>query len=102
MLNGLFRFASRSHGSRMQKVVFSPDGSRLRYSSKRRVASLDLRAFDQHIHNNLVYQLTRLSPEVVEQEGRDEALRMVERLRDIHPQAFQRGMAELAAVEEEE
>ena len=85
----------------MQKVAFSPDGSRLRYSSKRRVVSLDLRAFDQHIHNNLVHQLTRLIPEVVEQEGREEALRMVERLRDAHPQAFQRGMAKLAAVEGE-
>jgi hypothetical protein len=75
----------------IRKVVFTPDGAKLRFIAGQQVGELDLHAFDAYVESNLTWNLLRLLPEL----DRAEAERVLNRLRDTHPEAYRAGAAAL-------
>jgi WD40 repeat protein/tRNA A-37 threonylcarbamoyl transferase component Bud32 len=73
----------------IHKVVFTPDGNRLRFIADKQIGEFELHAFDPYVEGNLTWNLLRLLPEL----DRSEAERALERLRDTHPGAYQAGLS---------
>jgi WD40 repeat protein len=72
----------------IHKVVFTPDGRTVRFIAEKQVGELDLHAFDDYVAGNLTWNLLRLLPEL----DRNEAQRVLNRLRDSHPEAYRAGV----------
>jgi hypothetical protein len=76
----------------ISKVVFSPDGSKIRFIAEKLVGELDLHAYDPYVEGNLTWNLLRLLPDL----NRTEADRVLERLKDTHPESYRAGIAALS------
>src|SRR5262249_20572884 len=46
----------------IHKVVFTPDGNKVRFIADKQVGELDLHAFDAYVEGNLTWNLLRLLP----------------------------------------
>jgi WD40 repeat protein len=75
----------------IRKVVFTPDGAKVRFIADKHVGELDLHAFDAYVEGNLTWNLLWLLPDL----DRAEAERVLNRLRDTHPEAYRAGAAAL-------
>jgi WD40 repeat protein len=76
-----------------RKIVFTPDGRKLRFVAEKQVGEFDLHAYDPYVEGNLTWNLLRLLPEL----DRTDAERVLNRLRDSHPEAYRAGTAALAS-----
>jgi hypothetical protein len=77
----------------VRKVVFTPDGQKVRFVAEKQVGEVDLHAYDSYVEGNLTWNLLRLLPEL----DRTDAERVLNRLRDSHPEAYRAGTAALSA-----
>jgi hypothetical protein len=75
------------------KVVFTPDGRKVRFIAAKQVGELDLHAYDPYVEGNLTWNLLRLLPEL----DRAAAERALSRVRTSHPEAYRAGVAALAS-----
>ena len=66
----------------------------MRFVAEKQVGELDLHAYDAYVAGNLTWNLLRLLPEL----NRPEAERVLERLRESHPDAYRAGIATLNAA----
>jgi WD40 repeat protein len=72
----------------IKKIVFIPDGRKVRFIAEKEVGEVDLHAYDPYVEGNLTWNLLRLLPEL----DRTEAQRVLNRLRDSHPEAYRAGV----------
>jgi WD40 repeat protein len=79
----------------IHKLVFTPDGAKVRFIAAKQVGELDLHAYDPYVAGNRTWNLLRLLPEL----DRAEAERVLSRLRDSHPEAYRAGIAALGTAE---
>jgi dipeptidyl aminopeptidase/acylaminoacyl peptidase len=77
----------------IKKLVFSPDGRKVRYIAQKQIGELDLHAYDPYVEGNLTSNLLRLLPEL----DRSEAQRVLNRFRYSHPEAYRAGISALAS-----
>jgi WD40 repeat protein len=79
---------------RITKVVFTPDGSKIRFIAEKQVGELDLHAYDPYVEGNLTWNLLRLLPDL----SAAEAERVLNRLHETHPDAYRASTAILATA----
>jgi WD40 repeat protein len=79
----------------IRMVVFTPDGTKVRFIAEKQVGELDLHAYDPYVEGNFTWNLMRLLPEL----DRTEAERVLERIRDTHPDAYRAGVATFNTAE---
>jgi WD40 repeat protein len=75
----------------IKKIVFTPDGRKVRFIAETQVGEVDLHAYDPYVEGNLTWNLLRLLPEL----DRTEADHVLNRLRESHPEAYRAGVAEM-------
>jgi hypothetical protein len=73
----------------IKKIVFTPDGRKVRFIAEKQVGEVDLHAYDPYVEGNLTWNLLRLLPEL----DHTEAERVLSRLRESHPEAYRAGVA---------
>jgi serine/threonine protein kinase/WD40 repeat protein len=73
----------------IRKLVFTPDGRKVRFLAQKRVGELDLHAYEPYVEGNLTWNLLRLLPAL----DRTEADRVLNRLRESHPEVYRAGVA---------
>jgi WD40 repeat protein len=78
-------------GGPIKKLVFTPDGWKVRFIAEKQMGELDLHAYELYVEGNLTWNLLRLLPKL----DRADAERVLNRLRDSHPEAYRAGTAAL-------
>jgi WD40 repeat protein len=75
----------------IQKIVFTPDGRKVRFVAEKHVGEVDLHAYERHVTRNLIWNLQRVLPVL----DPAEVGHVLERLRTEDPAAYRAGTAAL-------